>query len=62
MKKEEKKSPEGEPSTGFLQGPCQNFKVPFYETLPVGYFRCVSIISKKTNEVTIYRTLISSSM
>ena len=39
MKKEEKKSLE--PSTGFLRKPCQNPRVPFYKTLPIGHFSCV---------------------
>ena len=42
MKKEEKeKKKKLEPSTGFLQEPSQDLKVPFYDTPPVGYFRCV---------------------
>ena len=45
MKKEEKKSLE--PPTEFLQEPCQNLRVPFYETLPVGYFQCVVLRERK---------------
>ena len=26
---------------GILREPCQNFRVPFYETLSGGYLRCV---------------------
>ena len=41
MKKEEKRKKSLETSTGFLREPSQDLRVPFYETLPVGYFRCV---------------------
>ena len=40
MKKEEKKK-SLETSTGFLRELSQDLRVPFYETLPVGYFQCV---------------------
>ena len=36
MKKEEKKK-----SLGFLRESSQDLRVHFYETLPVGYFRCI---------------------
>ena len=39
MRKKEKKSLEL--PTRFFREPCQNLRVPFYETLPVGYFQCV---------------------
>ena len=42
MKKEEKRKKKSlETSTGFLREPSQDLRVLFYETLPVGYFRCV---------------------
>ena len=42
MKKEEKRKKKSqEASTGFLLEPSQDLRLPFYETLPVGYFRCV---------------------
>ena len=42
MKKEEKEK-SLETSTGFLPEPSQDLRVPFYDTLPVGYFRCVAL-------------------
>ena len=40
-KKKEGKKQLLEPCTEFLRDPSQDLRVPFYETLPVGYFRCV---------------------
>ena len=39
-KRREKKKKSLETSTGFLREPSQDLRVPFYETLPFGYFRC----------------------
>ena len=42
MKRAEKRKKKSlETSTGFLRERSQDLRVPFYETLPVGYFRCV---------------------
>ena len=49
-------------SAGFLREPSQNFRVPLYEKIPVGYFPCVSIIRKTNNKATFYETLKSSLM
>ena len=40
MEKEEKKNHQSPPQ-GFSEKLCQDLRVPFYETFPVGYLRCV---------------------
>ena len=47
MKKEEREREKKITRAGFLQEPSQDLRVPFYETLSVGYFRCVVFLRKK---------------